>query len=235
MKTYLPPLMLAFLILLIACTGQEKSAPTASIAAPTQIPESTATRTRTPEPTRTPLPSYTATAQPTSTTSPSPTVTAAPSATYHPEIVKYIGLPDDSLPEGVEFWGASVLDFVDGNSIGYSITFVRDGVRFLLLVSFERRVTDVLIFPQLGADHIITTNYCMRNKQEDPYIVTISRMDLETTRTRFLPNENIVQAWRIDPGSGRYEAISTEGIECSAEGGFDPNYVTYKYLKQLSP
>lgn len=231
MKTYLLPLMLVILFLLVACTGQEEPTLTATISEPIQIIESTATRTRLPEPTRTPLPSKTATLLSTSTISPSPTVTAAPSATYHPEIVEYIGLPDDQLPEGAEFWGASLLD----GEKEYWITLVRDGDRFLLLVSFERRVTDVLIFPQLGADEVIDTNYCFRNNQADPYIITVSRINLETTRKRFIPNENIVQAWRIDPESGRFGVIGTEGIECSAECGFDPNYVTYKYLKQLSP
>jgi hypothetical protein len=95
----------------------------------------------------------------------------------------------------------------------------------------DEKVLDILILPKLNEAEIFSANYCRRSGKDDPYLFTISALDRAAVMTRFITNEKIRKAWRIDPTSGWISEVSTARIECSAEGGFDPNNVIYQFLK----
>jgi len=138
----------------------------------------------------------------------------------------FIGLHVPPFPDKNQEKGSTLIDTV--TNYGLHLVLSEDEV-FMIWFTKSNRVLDILPLPHLGKMDIITTNYCSIDAQEDPEIFTLSTFDQEALRTRFFTNSKIRQAWRANRSSGEIKPISTKGIECSAEGGFDPNGITSQH------
>jgi hypothetical protein len=143
----------------------------------------------------------------------------------------YIGLVIPPLPEGLMVEGSTmilndrVLNLIKMDENSWMLWFTK-------LNGSTEKVLDVLVVPELKKDEVILTNYCQLNGNDDPEIIAIGQLDQVSYTARFITNEKIRMAWRANSLSGMFEPIKTlGGIECSAEGGFDPNEVIINYVR----
>lgn len=144
----------------------------------------------------------------------------------------YMGIKVPPLPEGLAIEGSTLIS--DGD---YGLDLVKaDDNTFMIwftkLYGPTQQVLDVLVLPDLKKDEVITTNYCRINGQEDAEVITIGLLDREAYKTRFLTSEKIQKAWRANRNLEVFEIIQPlGGIECPADGGFDPNRVIGQYSR----
>lgn len=148
------------------------------------------------------------------------------------DYLSYIGIDIPPMPSCCVLEGGG---FIEGQK-KYAIDLVSDKDSFMIWISkmgsgSSQRVIDIVTLPKLHETDIISANYCQVNGIDDPYIFTISSLDREAVIKRFISNEKIQRAWRFNSLTGEIDEVSTAGIECFGEGGFDPNNVIYKLLK----
>lgn len=146
-----------------------------------------------------------------------------------PEILReYIGLKYSELPDGLnsgfgmlivpEKKGVFALDGVHGNQqhmlwFEKRVFWNSDGKR-----QKGWEVLDILeLEPLEGEDEVLIPDGCMLNQELDPEIIVIARLDDEAYRTRFVTNDKILRAWRLNRDLELIEEISTNKIECYAD------------------
>ena len=137
----------------------------------------------------------------------------------------YIGLRFPPIPKGLELLASGM--FEDGDD--YALNIMKTDKNSLMIWLTENRggfqkVLAILPLPKLEKDEIIAAYYCQINGREDPEVIAVGLLDESAYKKRFLENKKIRMAWRANRLTRLFEPInSLEGIECSAEGGFDPN------------
>mgnify|MGYP000940661611 CR=1 FL=1 len=137
----------------------------------------------------------------------------------------YIGLRIPPIPKGLELIASTMI--MDGND--YILNLMKTDKNSLMIWLTENRgasekVLAILPLPKLEKDEIIATNYCQINGREDPEVIAVGLLDESAYEKRFLENKKIRMAWRANRLTRLFEPInSLEGIECSAEWGFDPD------------
>lgn len=137
----------------------------------------------------------------------------------------YIGLRFPPIPKGLELLASGM--FEDGDD--YALNIMKTDKNSLMIWLTENRggfqkVLAILPLPKLEKDEIIAAYYCQINGREDPEVIVVGLLDESAYEKRFLENNKIRMAWRANRLTRLFEPInSLEGIECSAEGGFDPD------------
>jgi hypothetical protein len=151
-----------------------------------------------------------------------PTQTVTPNNPQKP----YVGLSIPPFPNELKQKGAGIIDSIEN----FALYFMLYGDKnYMILFTEKDTVIDVLNLPTLNPDNAIETNTCFLNGNQDQEIIAVSINDQEVLRTRFVPNNKIRYAWRANRIKRIIEPISITGIECSAEGGFDPNNITNQH------
>ena len=79
------------------------------------------------------------------------------------------------------------------------------------------QVTDVVFLPPSAREQEVVVSECVLAGQPDFELVALVNVDQESLENRWLPNSNIISAWRANQSTGEFEKISTEKIECNAE------------------
>jgi len=160
------------------------------------------------------------------TTEASPPVVSMTSTPFDSENNQsYIGLRFPPIPKGLELLASEM--FEDGDD--YALNIMKTDKNSLMIWLTENRggfqkVLAILPLPKLEKDEIIAAYYCQINGREDPEVIAVGLLDESAYEKRFLENKKIRMAWRANRLTRLFEPInSLEGIECSAEGGFDPN------------
>jgi hypothetical protein len=146
-----------------------------------------------------------------------------------PETLReYIGLKYSDLPDGLssgfgmlivpEKKGVFALDGVHGNQqhmlwFEKRVFWNSDGKR-----QKGWEVLDILELEPLDEeDEVLIPSGCMLNQVLDPEIMVIANLDKEADRTRFVTNDKILRAWRLNRDLELIEEISTNNIECYAD------------------
>jgi hypothetical protein len=83
------------------------------------------------------------------------------------------------------------------------------------------QVKDVVFLPPSAKSNSIIVGECVLAGQPDYEIVALVKLDQKSLDNRWLPNSNIISAWRANQSTGKFEEISTENIECHAETFLD--------------
>ena len=146
------------------------------------------------------------------------------------ELCEYIGIQYQDPPNGiVEGFGMVISS---EGPIDYAISGMHKGdFQMLWFDKLVRRdsegkpyweVLDILPLPSLvEEDERLIPGGCLFNHELDPEILVIALLDEEAYNTRYIKNENILHAWRMNRSKGVFEQISTEGIECHADMSMD--------------
>ncbi len=174
------------------------------------------------------------------TASPTLTATSAwPTATIVATMVAVTKIVPETLQEYI---GLKYIELPDGLSSGFGMSIIpeKKGVFALSgvhgnqldMLWFEKRVSwysdgkrqkgwellDILeLEPLEGKDEVLIPAGCMLNQELDPEIMVIARLDEEADRTRFVTNDKIISAWRLNRELELIEEISTKNIECYAD------------------
>ncbi len=157
----------------------------------------------------------------------SPGQTPQSKATQEVDYEIYKGLQLFPLPDEMKYMGG----FLIVQEPKYSIDLIwKDGI-YSIWFSKDKVVKDIVILPELEENEIIPAEYCQVDGKIDSFVFTIATIDQEAFENRIVENSLINYAWRADPITERIEQIPTSGIECSGEGGFDPNNIIYKFSK----
>jgi hypothetical protein len=159
------------------------------------------------------------------------TITSISTPLVSGQFQSYIGLVIPPLPEGLILEGSTMIPGVDDHGLDLIKMDENSWTLWFTKISGStEKVLDVLAVPELEKDEIILTNYCQLNGSDDAEIIAIGQLDQAAYTARFITNEKIRLAWRANGLAGMFEPIQTvKGIECSAEGGFDPQGVIQKY------
>jgi len=148
-------------------------------------------------------------------------VSASPDATKD-----YIGLIYPPFPENLKK-GPSMMFSPPQSDQRWVVIIIKDGDLFMLW--FEKilyddkdgephvQVSDILILPHPVQGQSILVDQCMHAGILDSEIVVLAHVDEENIERRYLPNSNIVQAWRANQTTGRFATLSTTNIDCYAE------------------
>ena len=144
------------------------------------------------------------------------------------ETNRYIGLTYPPIPGSVKTstsWEAAIApsSFLQD----WSVAVLTDDNDFMLwfskTVSHDQngvaysQVSDVAILPSPEKDHVILVSTCLLKGLLDPEIVVLAKTDEKSLKKRYLPNPNIILAWRANQSMGKLEQIGTKDIECYAE------------------
>ena len=78
-------------------------------------------------------------------------------------------------------------------------------------------VRDVLLLPSSARDKDFVVGECILAGTPDFELLALVNVDQESLDKRWLPNSNIISAWRANLSTGKFEEISTDNIECNAE------------------
>lgn len=144
------------------------------------------------------------------------------------ELRKYVGIHYPPLPDGlVESFGMLI---VPSNIGDYSLSGVHRGDLHMLWLSKESRwksegkwyqgweTLDILFLPVLkGENEVLIPDGCKIEGELDPEIIVVAVLDEEAYNTRYVTNEKINRAWRVNRSAGAFEEIPTDGIECYAD------------------
>lgn len=237
MKTFNWKVMLFLLCLVLssACTAQvTESIPIASQTMP--VPGSFVYSSPTPVTIATNTPTATITPTPIITASPSNITPAATQVRLPDDIHGYIGLRYDTLPEGLKGGTGWLIDPFGRSKeeIQYAMDFVVTGeIEMLWLVRRKCaiidnsqycvpaswwEVVDVMQFPELtGEDDVFIPAGCLLNGEIDELIMVTAVLDHAAFVRRYVTNEKILSAWRLDLTNNQIIEIETNGIECYAD------------------
>lgn len=194
---------------------------TPMVSSPT--PETAITHTLSPSPTVSPTGTSLPTQNPTATDQPTPTDPI--SKTVPDELREFIGIQYPPLPNGfVEGFGMLL---VPSNNGDYSLSGIHQGDLHMLWMSKRVRwksegewirgweTLDILVLPSLkGQNERLIPGGCMLGGELDPEIVVIALFDEDASNTRYITNEKILQAWRVNRSAEAFEEILTDEIEC---------------------
>lgn len=140
----------------------------------------------------------------------------------------YIGLKYPPLPSSIRTstsWARAI--WKQSAPISWGVEAVMDEKNIMLWLSkvigydegghafFE--VRDVLLLPSSARDKDFVVGECVLAGKPDSELVALVNVDQESLDKRWLPNSNIISAWRANLSIGKFEQISTEKIECNAE------------------
>jgi hypothetical protein len=144
----------------------------------------------------------------------------------------YIGLKYPPLPSSIntsESWQKGLLDL--SSSVSWGVDAVMDEKDIMLwldeLISRDgaghaiSEVRDIVYLPPSAKDKSVVVGDCVLAGQPDYEIVALVNLDQKSLDNRWLPNSNIISAWRANRLTGKFEEISTEKIECIAETFLD--------------
>ena len=140
----------------------------------------------------------------------------------------YIGLKYPPLPSTIRTstsWGRAIWN--PSYPISWAVAVVIDEKNLMLWLSkvidhdavghalFE--VIDVLVLPPSAADKDFVVGECVLEGKPDFELVALVNLDQESLENRWLPNSNIISAWRANLSTGKIEQINKDKIECNAE------------------
>jgi hypothetical protein len=140
----------------------------------------------------------------------------------------YIGLKYPPLPSSIRTSTSSGRAIWNPSTpISWVVDVVMDEKNLMLWLSkiidrdevghafFE--VRDILFLPPSARDKDFVVGECVLAGKPDFELVALVNVDQESLDNRWLPNSNIISAWRANLSTGKIEQISTEKIECNAE------------------
>jgi hypothetical protein len=140
----------------------------------------------------------------------------------------YIGLKYLPLPSAIRTstsWQAAIWN--SSSPVSWGIDTVMDEKDIMLWFSKTVghdaeghaifQVSDIAVLPSSARNKTVVVSECVFAGQPDYEIVALVKLDQESLDKRWLPNSNIITAWRANQATGKLEPISTEKIECNAE------------------
>jgi hypothetical protein len=140
----------------------------------------------------------------------------------------YIGLKYPPLPSSIRTSTSSARAiWKQSTPISWVVEAVMDEKNLMLWLSkiidydgaghafFE--VRDVLLLPPSAREEDFVVGECVLAGKPDFELVALVNVDQESLDKRWLPNSNIISAWRANLSIGKFEQISTKEIECNAE------------------
>jgi len=229
---------LLLVILLVACNrainNSVTSTQTARVTEPTvSIEGSTLTWV--------PANQITVTEKPTQTTQPLPTqVNGTSTLTLTEPMISDKSVPD-SLREyiGMEFpplpdtfnngFGQDLPPDTAYSGHGFAINIVNEGTNNLLLFSKLKNrdqqgkaywvVVDILILPELRSEERFLSDGCKAGQgiKVDHEILAIIAFDKEVQTSRYVTNNKVLRAWRVNRSVEAIEEIPTNDLECFAD------------------
>jgi hypothetical protein len=173
-----------------------------------------------------PTPVFTDAYLSTATLDPTSTITATTQSSNSNESKNYVGLKYPPLPQELSEEFAVVISV----SHGHLLSLVEEkGKKMLWLSKMTHRdsagkaywiVKGTLIAPDLNEDEMFYANGCLLNEVFDYDIIAAGKWDEDVQAFRYVPNNKIFQAWRVNFVTGSFEEIATDGVECVAEFQF---------------
>ena len=143
---------------------------------------------------------------------------------------KYLGMEFPPMPDTFSSGFGQLLS-PDTAYPGYEfgIDIAKDGTNNLLLFSRLKNrdkqgkahwtVVDILILPELEEGKRFLTDGCKIGKETkvDHEILAIIDFDKEVKTSRYVTNDKVLRAWRVNRSAEVIEEIPTDGIECFAD------------------
>jgi len=129
------------------------------------------------------------------------------------------------LPKGMKYIGGYLIV----QNPNFRIDLILHNGVYTIWFSEGKVVKDIQVLPELEEDEVIPGEYCQVEGKIDPFVFAIAKLNQETFEKRIIENSQIQHAWRADPVLGKVNETSLLGLECSGEGGFDPNNIIYKF------
>lgn len=229
---------LLLFILLVACSraiiNSVTPTPTVRVTEPTVSIEG-------PTPTWVPATQTTVTEKSTQTTQPLPTqLKVTPTLTLTEPLIsnksvpdslrKYIGMEFPPLPDTFSSgFGQDLPPDAAYSGHEFAINIANNGTNKLLLFSKLKNrdrqgkaywvVVDILILPELQSAERFLSDGCKRGQgtEVDHEILAIIAFDKEVETSRYVTNNKVLRAWRVNRSIEAIEEILTVDIECFAD------------------
>ncbi len=138
----------------------------------------------------------------------------------------YIGTIHPPYPDSVIFQEGSSI-YPSTSNYKWSVVRVADNHHNMLwlskVVSYDENgvpkhaVSDVVVLPLEEEKRVVAVSTCLLSGVIDPEIVVLAKWDEDVSRTRFLPNKNVLLAWRVNQTTGKFEELAKQNIECIFE------------------